>query len=67
MGRIYPPYALPHRQNILINTLATFPNVTEIVVLIDGEADIIADHYSFEGPIKISAFLQTAQFCHERS
>ncbi|MCL2286161.1 MAG: GerMN domain-containing protein [Firmicutes bacterium] len=41
------------RQSSLINTLSTFPNVTEIVILIDGEADVAADHFNFEGVIRV--------------
>jgi hypothetical protein len=37
-----------HRQNILLYTLFTLPDVTEIVILIGGEAGVYADHFSFD-------------------
>ena len=35
--------------NILLLNLASFPNVEEIVILMNGERDSGSDHFSFEG------------------
>jgi hypothetical protein len=36
-----------HRSNVLFKTLATFPDITEFIVLVDGVAGVGADHFSF--------------------
>jgi len=43
-----------YRWNVLVRTLATLPDVSEIVILVGGYADVEADHYSFRGVFEVN-------------